>query len=165
MTKGEDVIIHPTAVITRPEHVEMGDHIAIDPFFYMTTPAKLGSYIHINSHVSVIGGPKAELRVGDYVAISTGSRLICRSDDFKSAGIAIPFAPDEYKTDQYGKGIIIENYAILGANVTILPDVVVGEGAVVGAGSLVNKSLKPWGIYAGSPATQIGERRGRKWIP
>ena len=152
-------IIHKTAVIKRLEFISMGDNIAIDPFFYMTTRGVFGNCIHIGSHVSVIGGIEATLTVGDYVAISTGCRLICRSDDFTKMGIAIPFIKG-IQRNLYGSFIEIKNKAILGANVVILPDVIVSEGTVIGANSLVlsNSILDEYCIYAGTPAKKIGVR-------
>lgn len=49
--------------------------------------------------------------------------------------------------------------AFVGAQAMILPGVRVGEGAVVGAGSVVTKDVEPWTIVAGNPARPIGERR------
>ena len=40
----------------------------------------------------------------------------------------------------------------------MLPDVTIGECVVVGALSMVNKDLEPYGIYVGSPAKKIGTR-------
>jgi galactoside O-acetyltransferase len=40
----------------------------------------------------------------------------------------------------------------------ILPGVVIGEGAAIGANSLVTKDCEPWKIYAGSPAKVIKTR-------
>ncbi len=157
MKTGEDVIIHETAIIKLSDDVILGSHIAIDPFFYMTTRAVFDDWVHIGSHVSVIGGKEGILMIGNYVAISTGCRLICRSDDFDFKGIAIPFFPENNKK-LYGNFICICDKAILGANVTVLPDVEIKEGAVVGANSLVKTDLDAWGIYAGTPAKKIGER-------
>jgi len=148
--------IHKTAVIKRLEMISMGDNIAIDPFFYMSTKGDFGDWIHIGSHVSIIGGIEAKIIIGNYVAISTGCRLVCRSDDFTKKGIAIPFSVG--KRNLYGSFINIKDKAILGANVIVLPDVIIGEGAVVGANSLVKTNLDAWGIYAGTPAKKIGER-------
>jgi galactoside O-acetyltransferase len=155
MKKGMDIIIHETAIIKIGDAVVMGDHIAIDPFFYMTTMADFGNWIHIGSHVSVIGGNDAILRIGDYVAISTGCRLVCRSNDFNFKNSAIPFLAG---SRLYGNFIDIRDKVILGANSVILPDVTINEGAVVGANSLVKTDLDAWGIYAGIPAVKIGER-------
>lgn len=49
--------------------------------------------------------------------------------------------------------------AFIGARAIILPGVKVGEGAVVGAGSVVRKDVEPWKIVAGNHAVVIGERR------
>lgn len=151
-----DILIHETAIIKRPDLVVMGEHISIDPFFYMTTKGTFGNWIHINSHVSVIGGEESFLVIEDHVAISTGCRLVCRSNDFTVKRSTVPF--DKKEKSLYGSGIIIERYSILGANVVVLPDVRIGKGAVVGANSLVKTDLDPWGIYAGSPARKIGVR-------
>ena len=55
-----------------------------------------------------------------------------------------------------GGPLNVGNDVYIGANCVIMP-VTVGEGAIIGAGSFVNKDLDPWGIYAGSPAKKIGE--------
>lgn len=55
--------------------------------------------------------------------------------------------------------IIIKNDVWLGSNVTILKGVTIGEGAVIAAGSLVNKNIGPYTINAGTPSKIIGERK------
>lgn len=48
--------------------------------------------------------------------------------------------------------------AFVGAQALILPGIRVGEGAAVGAGSVVTKDVPPWTIVAGNPAREIGTR-------
>ena len=55
--------------------------------------------------------------------------------------------------------ITIQDDAYIGANSVIMPGVTIGEGALVGSNSFVNKDLEPWGIYVGSPCRKIGERQ------
>ena len=76
------------------------------------------------------------------------------SPDGRLNGSAIPA---EFRETHRGT-IILEPHAILGTNVVVLPDVTVGEGATVGAGSVVTRSLEPWGVYVGSPARRIKTR-------
>lgn len=48
--------------------------------------------------------------------------------------------------------------AFVGAQALILPGITIGDGAVVGAGSVVTKDVQPWTIVAGNPAREIGRR-------
>lgn len=54
--------------------------------------------------------------------------------------------------------IHIGDRAWLGANVTVLDKVNIGEGAVVCSGAVVTKDVEPYAIVAGIPAKKIGER-------
>ena len=45
-----------------------------------------------------------------------------------------------------------------------MPGVTLGEGSVVGAGSVITKDTKPWTVYVGSPAKEVGERDKSKII-
>ena len=54
--------------------------------------------------------------------------------------------------------IIIGNDVWLAANVVILPNVEIGDGAIVGAGSIVTKNVDPYTIVCGNPAKYISKR-------
>jgi putative colanic acid biosynthesis acetyltransferase WcaF len=41
----------------------------------------------------------------------------------------------------------------------VAPGVSVGEGAVLGMGSVATRDLEPWGVYAGVPAVKVKERK------
>lgn len=55
--------------------------------------------------------------------------------------------------------IIIEDKVWIGVNVTVLKGVKIGEGAVVGAGSVVTKDIKPWYIVGGNPVKHLKKIR------
>ncbi|GMF20345.1 unnamed protein product [Phytophthora lilii] len=55
----------------------------------------------------------------------------------------------------YGKPIIIEDDVWIGGNVTVVPGVTIGHGAVIGAGSAVTKDVPLLCVYAGNPAMFI----------
>ena len=154
--KGEDVRVSELAIISRPELVEMGDHIAIDAWTYISTQLVMGSYIHIAPSVSIIGGAPALLVMSDFTNIGSGSRIVCATDDF-TQGLISPVVPIEHRT-VINKPVVFERYATLGVNCTVLPGVTLGEGCIVGANSLVTKDTEPWTIYAGSPARAIKSR-------
>lgn len=56
------------------------------------------------------------------------------------------------------KPVVIGDHAWIGARALILPGVEIGEGAVVGAGSVVTRSVDPFTIVAGNPAKYIKDR-------
>lgn len=60
------------------------------------------------------------------------------------------------------KSIRIMDKAWIGMNSIILKGVTVGEGAVVGAGSIVTKDVPPWTVVAGNPARPIREIRAEE---
>lgn len=62
----------------------------------------------------------------------------------------------EFRVDCYCKGPVeIGANVLIGSNVTILPGVRIGDGAVVGACSLVNRDIPPGALAAGVPAKII----------
>jgi len=64
-----------------------------------------------------------------------------------------PKAPNIKKTDM--KGAHVKKYAIIGANSTLLPGVVIGERSLVGAGSVVTRDVADGTVVAGNPAVAI----------
>ena len=53
------------------------------------------------------------------------------------------------------RGVVIEEDAVLGPGVIVLPDVTIGRGAIVTAGSVVTKSVPPKAMVQGNPARKI----------
>ena len=56
------------------------------------------------------------------------------------------------------KNVIIDDFVWLGQDVTICGNVHIGEGAIVGAGSVVTKNIPPYQVWAGNPARYIKDR-------
>jgi len=65
--------------------------------------------------------------------------------------------------DVIGGPVNIQDYAWLGSRCIILPGVIIGEGAVVAAGSVVTKNVEPYTIVGGVPAKKIGEREKKNY--
>ena len=59
--------------------------------------------------------------------------------------------------DVIRKPIVIKDKAWIGFNSIILKGVTIGEGAIVGAGSVVTKDVPPYTIVAGNPARIVRE--------
>lgn len=160
---GKNVTIFKYAVIVKPEVIEIGDNAKIDDFtfIYGGKGTKIGRYVHIPPFTSIIGG--GELEIGDYVGISGGCRIFTGTETYFGGKRMSGALPLEQRNVKRGK-IIIKKDAFVGTNSIIFPDVTIGEGAVIGAGSIVRKDVKAWTINVGNPLKTI-KKRPRITVP
>lgn len=133
----------------------------------------VGKNITIGKMVSFYHG---DVCIGDDVCIGNNVTFMCNSKD-SGGGIIIGndvmIASDCYFVDcDHGmemnkamrlqqckiEQITIGNDVWLGRGCTILKGVKIGDGAVIGAGSVVTHDVPPYTIFAGVPAKQIGKR-------
>ena len=149
---GEDVFISANVEIRRPQLVIIGNHVAIDTGFYLTTAADIGDYTHIAPYVTIIGGQNARFTMENFTTIAAGCRIICGSDEHAGEGLVGPTIPDPYKDKITLSPVTLKRFSSIGTNVVIMPGVVLGEGSVVGSCSLVTKNTEPWTVYFGTPA-------------
>jgi acetyltransferase-like isoleucine patch superfamily enzyme len=154
---GRNVRIYSGAKIIGAPFITLGDNIIIDDFvfIYANAPTVIGSHVHIASFCSLVGG--GELRIGDFCSLSSGVRVLTGTDDFLGAGLTNSTIPAEFRQVQRSH-VHIGRHSMVGTNTVLLPGVRIGEGSAIGAGSLVNRDLAPWGIHVGSPARRIRER-------
>ena len=61
------------------------------------------------------------------------------------------------------KPIVLKKGCLIGMESFVMPGVTVGEGAIVGAGSLVTKDIPAWTIAAGRPAKVLKQIPERNW--
>jgi len=154
---GDHVIIRPTVRIVRPERIHIGSHVMIDDFVFLGAHEELviGNHVHIGCHTALIGG--GWCYVSDFFGMSSGVRVLTGSDDFLGGGLTNPTIPVDLRHVHRGR-VWLGAHGGLGANSVVFPDVAVGEGSTVAAGSVVSKHLPPWGVYAGSPARLVKAR-------
>lgn len=153
----EDVRIDKRAIIKHLKRT--GSHVSIDAWVYCAVRLWVGSWVHIAPHVSIIGGEKSLLKIGDFSGISTGARIICGGEDFVNS--LCGFVPEEFRTTVYGE-TVFENFSWVGAGAILLPNITLAEGSVVGAGAVLTKSTEPWVVYAGNPARPLKERNKKQ---
>lgn len=154
---GADVQIWPRAHIVRPEAITIGDSVIIDDFVFLDggRHSSIGSFVHIASFTSIVGGGRFEM--DDFAGLSGGVRVYTGNEDYSGGCLTNPAVPAPYRRATRGE-VHICRHAIVGANTVILPGVTIGEGAVVGANSLVTKDCAPWTVSIGSPARVIKAR-------
>lgn len=92
-------------------------------------------------------GRHFNIRIGDNVSIGPEATILTLGHDPQSPSFA-----------NRGGDVVIGDRVWIGYRAVILPDVTIGEGAVIAACSVVTKDVEPFAILAGSPARKIGER-------
>jgi len=158
ITHGTDIYIADNVVIKHPSNVKVGSHIAIDDFFYMTTALDMGSYCHISSHVSIVGGKTALLTMGNFSHLSAGARLIVMGDENLGSGLVSPVIPGFYRDKLVGGRIVIEDFVSVLTNAIVAPGVTLGEGCLLAAGGFAKTDIPPWEIWGGVPAKFLKTR-------
>ncbi len=156
---GKNVLISNKCSIYGAARIEFGDNVRVDDFCILSAGdggIKIGSYIHIAVYSSLIG--RGEIRVSDFSNISSRVSIYSSNDDYSGAHMTNPMV-DEQFTGVNHQPVFIGRHTIIGSGSIVLPGVTIGEGAAIGALSLVNRDCKAFGIYIGAPAKLKGERR------
>ena len=154
---GVGVKIYPMAKIVLPQVVDLGNHCRIGDFAFIFAGegVKIGEHTDVQPHTVFWGGGLTIL--GDRVSTGPGTVFLSATYSHHTPGLKMVDGLGEGATKTLGGKLIVGNDVYIGARSTIMP-INIGEGAVIGAGSFVNKDVEPWGIYVGSPARKIGER-------
>lgn len=119
---------------------EIGDESQIGPFVEIQGRVKIGRRVKVQSHSFICEGVTIE----DEAFIGHGVMFI---NDKYPVSVLPPGTPlPERERTQVCQG------ASIGSNATILGNLTIGEGAIVGAGSVVTHDVPPRAIVAGNPA-------------
>jgi len=123
---------------------EIGDDTKIGTFVEIQKGSKIGNRVKISSHSFICEGVTIE----DEVFIGHGVMFI--NDKYPRATASNGMLQTE--ADWQCTPTLIKRGASIGSNATILCGVVVGEGAMVGAGSVVTRDVPPGTLVVGNPA-------------
>lgn len=115
----------------------MGCHVGKNVF--------IGEYVHVDIwHADMI-------TLEDNVSIASGSRLLCHQREFSDYCVG-----DDYNQLGYTiKPIVLKRGCLIGMESFVMPGVTVGEGAIVGAGSMVTRDIPAWTVAVGRPAKVV----------
>lgn len=155
---GNNVKIHPLAKIINPQNIVVGEGSQIDDFTFINGGKGLciGKYVHFTYFSSLTGTGTAN--IGDYVGIASGVRIFTATNIHEKAWSMSAAAPKKIQNVKEGH-VEIKDFAFIGSNSVVMPDVTIGEGAVIGALSLVLKDVEQWSINVGIPCRKISERK------
>lgn len=106
------------------------------------------SHLKSDTFIECSGG----VRIGRYFHVGRGLTIFSTNHDYRSTR-AIPY--DDTTIEQ---PVEIGDFVWAGANVSIVPGVKIGEGAVIGMGSVVTRDVPSGAVVGGNPAKIIGYR-------
>lgn len=132
--KGSNCIIEPTASMRYSENIVLGNNVLI------------------NHHCMLWAGKKARIIIGNDVLLGPSVKMFAANH-----GTHLGKTIREQNWDE--GDIRIGNDVWIGANSTILKGVSIVEGCVIGANSVVVKSIHKTGIYAGTPVKLLRLRK------
>ncbi|AXU94840.1 MAG TPA: galactoside O-acetyltransferase [Erwinia persicina] len=157
---GKNVSIAKNCTIVGLENIAIGDNVRIDGYTTIVASGEgfltLGSFIHIGGYSLLSAG--AGITLHDFSGLSQGVKIYSKTDDYSGNYLTNPTVDADYTGVSSGE-VTLGRHVIIGSGTVILPKVTIGEGASVGALSLVTKSLPEWGMYFGAPAKKIKDRK------
>lgn len=153
---GTNVLISRKASIYGASNISIGNNVRIDDFCILSGKICISNYVHISAYTGLYGGSKG-IVLESFTGISSRCVVYAESDDYLGESMTNPMLPDKFR-NVYGEGVSIRRHALIGSGCTILPSVIIGEGASVGAMSLVNKNIDPWTVNIGIPCKKIKNR-------
>lgn len=130
---------------------EIGDNTKIGTFVEIQKGAKIGKNCKISSHTFICEGVTIE----DNVFV--GHNVTFINDIYPRATTA----DGELQTEDDWICIptLVKKGASIGSSATLLAGITVGEGALIGAGSVVTKDVPPYTVVAGNPARVLRKIR------
>jgi galactoside O-acetyltransferase len=155
---GENTAVARNCTIVGLENITIGDNVRIDGYSTIIAPkgrVRIGNHVHIASGCAL--GARAGIEIDDYCSFSQGVRIFSAIDDFSGRGMTSGTLPAEY-VRIHAAPVSLGRHVAIGSGTLVLPGVAIGEGAAVGALSLVNQPLAEWTMHAGNPAKPIGPR-------
>ena len=148
--------IHPLADV---QSDQIGEGTTVWQFAIILPKAIVGKNCNINCHTFI----ENDVVIGDRVTIKSGVYIWdgLRIEDDVFIGPNATFVNDKYpRSKKYAdkfQETKIGKSASIGANATILGGISIGEFAMIGAGSVVTKNVKPYTLVYGNPARIIGK--------
>lgn len=158
---GENVQVSSRASLYGISRISLGSHIRIDDFCVLSAGEggiTIGDHVHIAVFAALIG--KGKISLDEFCNISARVSIYSSSDDYSGESLTNPMTPSRYKRVDH-RDVTLKKHVIIGAGSVILPGVTIGEGAAVGALTLVKEDLAAFGIYCGVPARRVKRRSKR----
>jgi UDP-2-acetamido-3-amino-2,3-dideoxy-glucuronate N-acetyltransferase len=137
----------------------IGVNTKVWQFCVILPNAVIGDNCNICSHCLI----ENDVVIGDNTTIKSGVQIWdgITLENNVFVGPNVTFTNDKSpRSKTYPENFLktlVKNNASIGANATILPGVIIGEFAMIGAGSVVTKNVKPYTTVIGNPAREVSK--------
>ena len=152
---GKNVLISRKTSIYSPSTISIGNHVRIDDFCILSGNITIGNYCRVAAYCALYGSHGIIME--DYSGMAMRCTILSASDDYSGDYLIGPIYP-ETVTNVRGGTVVFKHYSQLGANCIVFPNIILNEGAVCGAMTLVNRNLDPWTINTGVPVNKSRPR-------
>jgi acetyltransferase-like isoleucine patch superfamily enzyme len=150
--------MHKTAIVKNRKLVHIGNNAEIQEYVIIKTfdgIVSIGANTQINPFTVIYGC--SDIRIGNNVMIAPHCMIVSGTHNHHQTDIPMRFAGSPSKGP-----IVIEDDVWIGANCTIVDNITIGTGAVIGANSVVTKDVPSFSIVGGVPAKIIGARKSNE---
>jgi len=148
VTIGDNFVLRPGTVIY--SDVTIGDNFSSGHSVMIREKTTIGDNVSVGSSVIIEGNCTIGNNVSLQSLVYIPTDVVIEDDVFIGPNAVL--TNDPYPPRGGIKGPVIKKGASIGANATILPGVVVGEGALVAAGAVVTKDVPDGVLAVGAPA-------------
>jgi len=111
----------------------------------------IGSKTNINRNCILWASPNAKIVLGNNCL--TGPGVVILTSKYRVKGRDLVRSYPQFEGD-----VIIEDDVWLGANVIVLPGVKIGQGAIIGSGTVVTKDIEPYSVSVGNRLERLKDR-------
>lgn len=162
--KIENLYLHLRCIPLKHVYLKLGKDSYLPYNSEIKTAVEIGDGTGINGKIRILGGER--VIIGKYCAIGSDVKIISSNHNIKKANLQSKFATDFFNQsiDVLKGETKIGNNVWIGDSVIILPGVQIGDGAVIGAGSIVTKNVPPFAVAVGNPSKVIKFRFSQKII-
>lgn len=166
---GRNVYIFPGGRIVRPQLISVGDNVRIgkstDIYIHPKDRdskgfvLKIGNNVHIGNY-NIIGARNSVV-LEENALLGPNVIIVDHSHHYENTDV-----PIKSQAATEGGHVRLERDCWVGANVFILPNVTIGQHAIIGANSVVNHNIPPYSVAVGAPARVIKQYdfKLRQWV-